>query len=125
VSKGSPDYLSSIQRTFRIFFQQNPGITAVFAATSEIGIAAIEAATELGIQVPEQLSVIFFDDYVNASFSRIPPSCIVQPEIQVGVEAAKLLVSIIDNPLQERRKITLPTELVLRKSTTRVRVNEI
>jgi GntR family transcriptional regulator, arabinose operon transcriptional repressor len=123
VSKGSPDYLSLIQRTFRTFFQENPNVTAVFAVTSEIGIAAIEAATELGIHVPEQLSVIFFDDYVNAFFSRIPPSCVVQPEKQVGVEAAKLLVSIMNNPLQERRKITLPTELVLRKSTARVRGN--
>jgi GntR family transcriptional regulator of arabinose operon len=49
---------------------------------------------------------------------------VVQPEKQVGVEAAKLLVSIMDNPLQERRKITLQTELVLRESTVRVRVNE-
>jgi GntR family transcriptional regulator of arabinose operon len=122
--KGPTDYLSSIQRTFRTFFEQNPDVTAVFAATSEIGIAAIEVATELGIRVPEQLSVIFFDDYLNASFSRIPPSCVVQPEKQVGVEAAKLLVSIMDNPLQERRKITLQTELVLRESTVRVRVNE-
>lgn len=103
--------------TVQSFLERNRDVTAVFAATTASGLAVLEAAEALGIRVPEQLSVVFFDDYVYSSLSRIPPSCIVQPEREIGEEAAKLLLSVMDNPLQERRKIVLPTRLVLRQST--------
>lgn len=101
----------------RSFLERNKETTAVFAATVSSGIAVLGAAEELGIRVPEQLSVIFFDDYEYSGMSRIPPSCVVQQEMEIGTEAAKLLVSVMDNPLQERKKVVLPTRLVLRKST--------
>jgi len=101
----------------RAFLERNPDVTAVFAATSGSGLAVLEVAEELGKQVPEQLSVIFFDDYEHSELSRIPPSCIVQQEKEIGTESAKLLLSVIDNPLQERRQLTLPTRLVVRNST--------
>lgn len=101
----------------RSFLERNSEVTAVFAATTANGLAVMEAAEDLGIRVPEQLSVIFFDDYLYSSLSRIPPSCVVQQEQAIGEEAAKLLLSVMDNPLQERRKIVLPTRLVLRQST--------
>ncbi|TXK84459.1 GntR family transcriptional regulator [Paenibacillus sp. N3.4] len=103
------------------FLDRNPDVTAVFAATTGSGLAVMEAAEELGIRVPEQLSVIFFDDYKHSALSRIPPSCVVQQEKEIGAEAAKLLLSVIENPLQERRQLTLPTRLVLRNSTAEAR----
>lgn len=109
--------LDRMSANIRKFLAQNPDVTAVFAAGIHSGIAAMKAAEHLGLQVPEQLSVLFFDDYEFSSFSRIPPTCIVQQEEQLGIEAAKLLLSVINNPLQERRKITLPTRLLLRSST--------
>lgn len=99
------------------FLEQNPAVTAVFAATTYSGLATLQAATNLGIKVPEQLSVVFCDDFEHSALSRIPPTCVVQQESQLGIDAAKLLLSIIDNPLQERKKLTLPTRLVLRQST--------
>ncbi|MDF2713793.1 MAG: LacI family transcriptional regulator [Paenibacillus sp.] len=101
----------------RSFLERNSGTTAVFAATVASGIAVLGAAEELGIRVPEQLSVFFFDDYEFSGVSRIPPSCVVQQETEIGVEAAKLLLSVMDNPLQDRKKVVLPTRLVIRQST--------
>jgi len=108
---------SDMKPVVRDFLERNPDVTAVFAATSGSGLAVLEAAEELGIRVPEQLSVIFFDDYEHSELSRIPPSCVVQQEKEIGTEAAKLLLSVIDNPLQERRQLTLSTRLVVRNST--------
>lgn len=96
-------------------------MTAVFAATNSSGIAVLEAAEELGIRVPEQLSVIFFDDYEHSTLSRIPPSCVIQQDKEIGAAAAQLLMSVIENPLLERKQLTLPTQLVLRNSTAGVR----
>jgi GntR family transcriptional regulator of arabinose operon len=101
----------------RAFLERNPETTAVFAATVASGLAVLGAAEEMGIRVPEQLSVLFFDDYEYSSFSRIPPSCVVQQEQEIGAEAARLLLSVMDDPSQERKKVLLPTRLVLRKST--------
>ncbi|PYI55567.1 GntR family transcriptional regulator [Paenibacillus flagellatus] len=100
----------------RSYLSRNPELTAVFAATVSSGLALVAAAEDLGIQVPGELSVLFFDDYEYAELSRIPPSCVVQDERTIGAEAAKLLLSIIDNPSQERRRILVPTRLVLRQS---------
>lgn len=103
----------------RSFLERNRETTAVFAATVPSGLAVLGAAEELGIRVPEQLSVLLFDDYEYSTFSRIPPSCIVQQEFEIGAEAAKLLLSVMDDPSQERKKVNLPTRLVLRKSTAK------
>ncbi|MEK3915613.1 GntR family transcriptional regulator [Paenibacillus sp. FSL H7-0331] len=105
----------------RSFLERNPDVTAVFAATNSSGIAVLEAAEELGIRVPEQLSVIFFDDYEHSTLSRIPPSCVIQQDKEIGAAAAQLLMSVIENPLLERKQLTLPTQLVLRNSTAGVR----
>lgn len=111
------DPADRITAAIRDFLALHPSVTAVFAATAQAGLASLKAAEQLGRKVPEQLSVIFFDDYVNSAFSRIPPSCVVQQEKELGAEAAKLLLSVIRDPAQERRRITLPTRLVLREST--------
>ncbi|MEK3722439.1 GntR family transcriptional regulator [Paenibacillus sp. FSL H8-0034] len=115
------DTLVEHKSLVRSFLERNPDVTAVFAATNSSGIAVLEAAEELGIRVPEQLSVIFFDDYEHSTLSRIPPSCVIQQDKEIGAAAAQLLMSVIENPLLERKQLTLPTQLVLRKSTAQVR----
>lgn len=102
----------------RDFLSRHRGqTTAVFAATSLSGIAVMRAAAELGIAVPSMLSVVFFDDVEGAELHRTAPTCVVQQERALGVEAAKLLLSVIDDPQQERRSIVLPTRLIAREST--------
>lgn len=111
------DQLGRMTVPIQAFLERNPAVTAIFAATTYTGLATLQAAANLGIRVPEQLSVVFFDDFEHAALSRVPPTCVVQQEGGLGMEAAKLLLSVIDNPMQERRKLTLPTRLVVRSST--------
>jgi len=117
LSEKQGDQLERMTVRIQAFLEQNPSVTAVFAATTYSGLATLQAAANLGIRVPEQLSVVLCDDFEHSALSRIPPTCVVQQESSLGIEAAKLLLSIIDNPLQERKKLTLPTQLVLRQST--------
>lgn len=68
--------------------------------------------------MPEDISVIFFDNYEMSALSTIPPTCVSQEEREIGKEAARLLVSVMNDPYQDRRKILLPPRLIVRESTT-------
>lgn len=104
----------------KTFLLNNPDMSAIFSANAAIGLSVIEVAKELGKRVPEDLSVVFFDNYEFAALSSVPPTCVSQEEKQMGEEAARLLVSIIKNPKQERRKITTPCTLIERNSVSSV-----
>ncbi|QGQ94017.1 GntR family transcriptional regulator [Paenibacillus psychroresistens] len=106
----------SIKEEIQSFLQQNSDMTAIFAINAAMGLTVIDAAKEMGISVPEKLSVIFFDNYELAALSAVPPTCVSQKEKEMGEEAARLLVSIMHNPKQERRKIITSTKLIERKS---------
>ncbi|MFD0711477.1 substrate-binding domain-containing protein [Paenibacillus sp. GCM10027626] len=111
------------KKEIQTFLKENPDITGVFAVNSSVGLTLMEAALELGIRVPEQLSVVFFDNYEFAPWSSIPPTCISQVEYDIGKESVRLLISVMENPKQVRRKIVLPNKLIVRKSTAPCAVN--
>jgi GntR family transcriptional regulator of arabinose operon len=105
------------KQTVIAYLKANPDISGLFAANTAIGLTIFEAAKELGRAVPEDLSVVFFDDYEASAYSAIPPTYVSQQEYELGMEAGKLLVSIINNPQQERRKLVMPVKLIVRGST--------
>lgn len=99
------------------FFLNNADITAVFAANAGIGLRVMDALEEAGRRVPDDVSVVIFDTYEHAAYFRTPPTCVVQQEEEIGRQAARLLLSIIQDPSAERRKIVLPPRLVIGRST--------
>jgi GntR family transcriptional regulator of arabinose operon len=99
------------------FLLEHKEITAVFAENTGTGNQVIQIADKLNLTIPDRLSLIFFDDFEFSELSRIPPTIIVQQEEEIGKEAARLLISLINNPMQERKKIVLPSQLIVRQST--------
>ncbi|NNH06397.1 LacI family DNA-binding transcriptional regulator [Cellulomonas fimi] len=90
--------------------------TAVFAANDLSAIHVVEVARSLGLRVPEDLSVIGFDNVPESALATPPLTTISQPLQQMGAEALRLLVDLIDG--KERGvHVRLPTELVERAST--------
>jgi DNA-binding LacI/PurR family transcriptional regulator len=102
--------------SIRAFLERRPDITAVFAANAGVARDVILAAEELRLPIPQKLSLLFFDDYENADLSAVPPTVIDQQEKQLGCEAVRLLLALIQDPFQPRKRITLPTRLVVRSS---------
>lgn len=91
--------------------------SAVFASNDLMAIGAICAAASAGLSIPQDISVIGFDDIALAAFSNPPLTTIVQPKHQTGELAARLLMSRIATPgLALRREILEPT-LCVRHST--------
>ncbi len=90
--------------------------TAVFAANDMSAIEIMEVARELGLSIPEDLSVIGFDNIPESALANPPLTTIDQSIQQMGFEAAELLVALIDDPAMEPAHVTLPTNLVVRQS---------
>jgi len=93
--------------------------TAIFASNDLMAIGGICAANQAGVKIPQDLSVIGYDDIALASFSTPPLTTIAQPKYQIGQLTAKTLVERISNPDSQVRRTMLTPELVIRQSTSR------
>ena len=93
--------------------------TALLAMSDVLALGALQAAAELGVAVPEELSVVGFDDSPAAAFARPPLTTVAQPHEEKGRLAAEWLLEAIAGagPRLRRRRAILPTELVIREST--------
>jgi len=93
--------------------------TAVFAASDTIAIGLLQAAFQVGIRVPDQLSIVGFDDIDIASFTIPPLTTISQSGVEMGRIAAGMLLDMIEaNPQGEPfEDIVVAPKLVVRQST--------
>ncbi|GAA4829999.1 LacI family DNA-binding transcriptional regulator [Luteimicrobium xylanilyticum] len=93
--------------------------TAIFASNDLSALATIDVAHELGLRVPEDVSIIGFDNVPESALSTPPLTTISQPLHRMGAEALRLLVDVIDG-VERDVHVRLPTELVERASCRRI-----
>jgi LacI family transcriptional regulator len=91
--------------------------TAIFGANDVSAIAAIEAATGLGLRVPADLSVVGFDNIPESALCSPPLTTVNQPIRQMGERSIQLLLQLMRGDRLESTHITLATDLVVRHST--------
>ncbi len=89
--------------------------TAVFAANDLSAIHVIEVAAELGLRVPEDLSVVGFDNIPESWGSTPPLTTVAQPLHRMGAEALRMVLDLLEGTARERH-LRLPTSLVVRAS---------
>jgi LacI family transcriptional regulator len=92
---------------------------AVFAGNNLMTVGILTCLAERGVQIPEELAVVGFDDVPWGAFIRPPLSTITQPTYDLGRTAADLLLDRIVQPDRPPRRITLHTELHVRASSRR------
>jgi len=92
-------------------------ITAVFCTQDYIAARAIEAAGQCGLHVPNDLSVVGFDDNICAVTSEPPMTTIRQPMRQIGLRAAEALFDCIDAVDSEPTGILFDVQLIQRASS--------
>jgi len=97
--------------------EQKPDISAFFAVSDEMAIAVMQAVQSLGRRIPEDISVVGFDDIKEAEYTAPPLTTIRQDKYGLGSQAASLLLQIIDNPEFPCQPVTLPCQLIARGST--------
>jgi DNA-binding LacI/PurR family transcriptional regulator len=89
--------------------------TAIFAASDTQAIGVLGAANELGLRVPEQLSIVGYDDTEMAEIVDL--TTVRQLLFESGQRGVELLLEAIENPEAEPVQEVLPTELVVRGTT--------
>ncbi|CAG7644437.1 GntR family transcriptional regulator [Paenibacillus allorhizosphaerae] len=101
----------------KTYLADNPDVQAIVATNATIGQMAKKAADFLKIRVPEQLSIVCFDNSEQSDLFEVPLTFMNQNEKAMGKESAKLVLSLIQDPTQDRRNVVLPNTLVIRSST--------
>jgi len=92
--------------------------TAVFAANDLSAIGVMRAAAEAGMRVPQDLSVVGFDDIRLASYTTPPLTTIRQPAERIAQRATELLMDLTEGKKVEVGRHLLEPELVVRESTS-------
>ena len=92
--------------------------TAIFCANDDMALGVLGLASRRGVRVPEDLSIMGFDDTRYAAIANPPLSTVLQPARDIGIGAAKRLLRAIDSPEDSAVKAEiLPHRLVIRSST--------
>lgn len=116
IRRGPHDAAAAAEHAVQLLKSADPP-TAIFAASDTQASGVLAAADRLGVPVPEQLSVIGFDDVEPAAFLSL--STVRQPLERSGAEGARRLCAALrGEPIRPRRQELL-VELVARASTAR------
>ncbi|MGA9658489.1 MAG: LacI family DNA-binding transcriptional regulator [Asticcacaulis sp.] len=92
--------------------------SAIFCANDDMALGVMSVAAKRGLKIPENLSVMGFDDTRYAAISNPPLSTVLQPAREIGISAARRLVQAIETPQNTLARVEiLPHRLVIRNST--------
>ncbi|GAA0464246.1 LacI family transcriptional regulator [Paractinoplanes deccanensis] len=93
--------------------------TALFACNDTLALGAIEAARTLGLRIPEDVSVVGFDDMPVSQWSAPPLTTVRQPFAEMGSVAMRRLLRLAGGAPLDSPRVELAAELIIRKSTGR------
>lgn len=94
-----------------------PPPTAIFASNNLVAVGALQALREAGLQVPEDMALVCFDDIPQASAIYPFLTVCAQDPYKMGCVAADLLIDRIKSNRRKTREIVLDTKLIIRKSS--------
>ncbi|NCF68042.1 MAG: substrate-binding domain-containing protein [Chloroflexi bacterium] len=96
-----------------------PRPTAIFAANNFIAIGALRALRDAGLKVPEDMSLVSFDDIPEVISLDPFLTTVTQPTYEMGYKATEMLLArLTSGGLQEYQSILLPTEIIVRRSSS-------
>jgi DNA-binding LacI/PurR family transcriptional regulator len=101
----------------RSLFESGVGFTAVFAANDLSAIGSVNAVAERGLRVPDDVSVIGFDDLRLSAFTSPPLTTIHQPAVEIAERATEILIDLTHGGTVGELRHLLEPRLVVRAST--------
>jgi DNA-binding LacI/PurR family transcriptional regulator len=100
----------------KILLAAGKKFTAVFVASDNVAMGVKSALREAGLRIPDDISIMGFDDIPWARYSDPPLTTIRLPAQKLASEACLLLLDLMKGVEPEERNLVLDTELVVRKS---------
>ena len=98
----------------------NIAFTAVIALSDLLALGIYEAALELGFKIPDDYSVIGYDDIFAVKYVHPPLTTVHQPKIRIGEKSVNILLEKINNNNEEYEKIILEPNLIVRSSVKNI-----
>ncbi|NMB12105.1 MAG: substrate-binding domain-containing protein, partial [Firmicutes bacterium] len=95
-------------------FAEKP--SAIFACNDLTAIGALHGIRQIGLQVPEDIAVIGFDNIEVAEYLEVPLTTVGQPKTEMGKIGAKLIIDQIQGRSPELHKVSLQPKLIVRQS---------
>lgn len=105
------------ERAIELFLSQGHAFSAVFCSNDEMAIGAMRALISRGLRVPEDVSVVGFDDIRFSRYTSPSLTTVAQPKNALGREAMTMLIELLNDPEVPPRKRVLSADLVVRGST--------
>ncbi|MFB3905182.1 MAG: LacI family DNA-binding transcriptional regulator [Acidobacteriota bacterium] len=99
----------------RLLALQDPP-TAVFCYNDLTALGALRAVRVHGLRVPQDISIVGFDDLTIASYTEPPLTTVRQPKQEMGRMAVEILCKLLEGA-QEQTQIKVPGELIVRESS--------
>ena len=100
----------------RLLLQQKEKPTAIFTLSNTIAMGCMKALKELNVEIPEDISLITFDDHPYLDYLSTPLSCIAQPVSDISKIAVKFLFSKLNSTEAMIQQILLKPEIKIKKS---------
>jgi DNA-binding LacI/PurR family transcriptional regulator len=91
--------------------------TAVVVANDLMALGAMQEFKSTGLQIPQDISIIGFDDIAFAALADPPLTTVCSPRIEIGRRAVEALMLTVDRPHQQGIEVRIPTYLIKRNST--------
>jgi len=106
---------SGYENTKALLARKKP-FSAIFAQNDRIARGATHALNQAGLRVPEDVSIIGYDDIPEAEFADPPLTTIKQPMAEVGKAATRFLIQMIEDAAITPKQVLFDTTLVIRSS---------
>jgi LacI family transcriptional regulator len=101
--------------------KHHPTLTAIFVLNDLMALGALEGARGFGRRIPEDISIVGFDDVPFAALANPPLTTVGQPIRELGEQAADLLLTVVEhgvgNAQSEPPRVSLPNQLITRQSS--------
>jgi signal transduction histidine kinase/DNA-binding LacI/PurR family transcriptional regulator/DNA-binding response OmpR family regulator len=103
-------------RAMQQLLNSQVSFTAVVASNDESAIGAMRAVKTFGLQIPQDVAIIGFDDSLEAPTQVPPLTTLHYSPAEMGYQALELLLEYISEPEKEDEVVTIPARLVVRQS---------
>jgi len=107
----------------RSLLSHSSQISAIFSCNDAMAIGAMQYIEDQGLRVPEDISIIGFDNVDAAVYTDPPLTTIQVPKEELGIEAMRLMIDILNKRIKSTKKILVPVEIIKRESVKMLRKN--
>lgn len=124
----SPEYvintetdLASIRNSLKLFLSKNSDVTAIYCMYDYIAMAAIKAIGDLNLRVPEDISVVGYDNIAISEYYSVGLTTVDPGNKQIGQLSGRILVNMITKTDYEHQHMMLSPKLIVRESASAAR----